>query len=137
MQTFLPYPSLELSAKALDRQRLGKQRVEAMQILQTLAGVSKGWANHPAVKMWKGHEYVLAAYAITMCREWKARGYKDTCEDKIVALMEKFPQGKRRPEFIGDEKFHSSHRSNLLRKDPEFYGQFGWNDDPAAPYVWP
>jgi hypothetical protein len=137
MQTFLPYPSLELSAKTLDRQRLGKQRIEAMQILQTLAGVSKGWANHPAVKMWKGHECVLAAYAITMCREWKARGYKDTCEDKIVALMEKFPQGKRRPEFIGDEKFHSSHRSNLLRKDPEFYGQFGWNDDPAAPYVWP
>jgi len=33
MQTFLPYPDLRDSVACLDNKRLGKQRVEAMQIL--------------------------------------------------------------------------------------------------------
>lgn len=36
MQTFLPYPSFIKSAQCLDNKRLGKQRVEAYQILQIL-----------------------------------------------------------------------------------------------------
>lgn len=36
MQTFLPYPQFWESARVLDRQRLGKQRVEALQILKVL-----------------------------------------------------------------------------------------------------
>lgn len=36
MQTFLPYPSFELSARVLDDKRLGKQRVECLQILKAL-----------------------------------------------------------------------------------------------------
>jgi hypothetical protein len=50
MQTFLPYESYARSAAVLDRQRLGKQRVEAMQILRVLAGETAGWGNHPAVR---------------------------------------------------------------------------------------
>lgn len=34
MQTFLPYANFEASAKVLDYKRLGKQRVEAKQILE-------------------------------------------------------------------------------------------------------
>ena len=41
------------------------------------------------------------------------------------------------PSWLGDLDFHASHRSNLLRKDPEWYGQFGWNDPHDLPYVWP
>jgi len=36
MQTFLPYPNFDASAAVLDDRRLGKQRVEAKQILLTL-----------------------------------------------------------------------------------------------------
>ena len=32
MQTFLPYADFKRSAESLDNKRLGKQRVEAMQI---------------------------------------------------------------------------------------------------------
>lgn len=32
---------------------------------------------------------------------------------------------------------HASHRSNLLRKEPEYYTQFGWTEPPDLPYVWP
>ena len=38
VNTFLPYPDFVKSAKALDYKRLGKQRVEAWQILRALRG---------------------------------------------------------------------------------------------------
>ncbi len=53
MQTFLPYPDFKRSAKVLDYRRLGKQRVEALQILKALQVENYGWRNHPIVKMWK------------------------------------------------------------------------------------
>jgi hypothetical protein len=40
------------------------------------------------------------------------------------------------PHWLGDEEFHASHRSNLLRKDFEYYSKHGWTDNPEDPYVW-
>lgn len=142
MQTFLPLTSLESCARVLDRQRLGKQRVEAWQILQTLdpTNPKRGWRNHPAVKMWAGYEPALALYGMNLCREWMSRGYKDTMLDRFVAALRSFEaQGNypRQPSWWGDDDFHASHRANLLRKDPVWYGQFGWTEDPSLPYVWP
>ncbi len=62
MQTFLPYPDFEASARVLDDRRLGKQRVEALQVLRALTRAQYGWKHHPAVRMWAGHEEALAAY---------------------------------------------------------------------------
>ena len=59
MQTFLPYKSFRKTALCLDNKRLGKQRVETLQILRALTGYynqSGAWLNHPAVKMWRGYE---------------------------------------------------------------------------------
>lgn len=134
MQTFLPYADLEQSARVLDYRRLGKQRVECLQILQTLTGTSKGWQNHPAVKMWRGHEDLLQVYGIAVCEEWIRRGYKDTCLGKIEALHADC--GANTPAWWGNEDFHKSHQSNLLRKAPEHYGQF-FRVSPDLPYVWP
>lgn len=36
MQTFLPFPNFTMTALVLDQKRLGKQRVECLQILKTL-----------------------------------------------------------------------------------------------------
>ena len=40
------------------------------------------------------------------------------------------------PVWLGKEEFHASHRANLLRKDYEFYSQYGWTEDSSNPYVW-
>ena len=40
------------------------------------------------------------------------------------------------PWWLGFEPLHSSHRANLLRKDPEYYSKHNWTEDPADPYVW-
>jgi hypothetical protein len=61
MQTFLPYPDFARSAACLDYRRLGKQRVECLQI----------------------------------------------------------------------------HRAALLAKDPAWYGQYGWKEEPKIEYWWP
>jgi hypothetical protein len=41
------------------------------------------------------------------------------------------------PFWLGNEKFHASHRSNLLRKDFKFYSQYGWQEENNLPYIWP
>lgn len=138
MQTFLPFKSFSASAAYLDRQRLGKQRVEVYQILRALTGVTKGWTNHPATKMWRGHINALVRYGEAICNEWIMRGYKDTMLDKIRSF--KNDETGRPPAWLGDERLHSSHRANLARKDPDQYGlngHAGWSDDPDMPYYWP
>ena len=143
MQTFLPYPSFFKSAQCLDYRRLGKQRVEAWQILQTLRRKSSGWKYHPAVKMWKGHEIILATYGAVMCQEWIRRGYVDTLLPRFMAFINrslghtKDYGDKKRPAWIGSRKFHSSHKSNLMRKDKVYYGKHFGNFRNDLPYVWP
>lgn len=141
MQTFLPYASYVRSATILDMRRLGKQRVETLQILNTLLGIKKGWSNHPAVKMWEGYEVSLSFYGVIMCTEWIARGYKDTLCDRFqdtrTRLVDSGEYFLGDPWWLGDVQFHDSHKSNLLRKDPQYYAHFNQWVSPDLPYVWP
>jgi hypothetical protein len=197
MQTFLPNPNFTLSARILDNKRLGKQRVEAKQIMEinlaiqnpTLWGIDYSnkklfkygngyelgydsvtgfyghstvkyyreknkipWENHPAVRMWRGYEIALAYYGATMCREWIKRGFKDTILDffvhKYPPLMpdssgvlgisqEYYPEWMKNIQVVYD--FCYSHRANLMRKDPVFYGKYNWEffgDYNVEPYKW-
>lgn len=139
MQTFLPYKDFAASAKALDNKRLGKQRVETLQILRALTGQSKGWVNHPATRMWRGHEVALCSYGVKICAEWIGRGFKDTCSEKILDIYDALPVAASRdmPSWLGTEVLHLSHRSNLVRKDPAHYGAMWPYVPPTIPYVWP
>lgn len=135
MQTFLPDPSFELSARCLDRQRLGKQRVEVLQLLRALHGQTAGWARHPAALMWRGHEQALVLYGIVVCEEWLRRGYLDTCMPKISAFLRAAEPSM--PAWLGQPDFHLSHQSNLVRKKPEHYRPYFPGVTPDLPYVWP
>ncbi|SHH24070.1 hypothetical protein SAMN05443575_3511 [Jatrophihabitans endophyticus] len=137
MQTFLPVPDFAESARVLDDARLGKQRVEAFQIIRALDGVTRGWRNHPAVRMWRGYEPALLRYGLAVCDEWDRRGNADTVRAKLADHARE--EGRRvfLPDWVGDDAVHASHRSNLLRKDPDFYGRYGWSEPADLPYVWP
>jgi len=151
MQTFLAYPDFKLSLQILDVKRLGKQRLEALQILKMITPhytidetlkffpskemriFKHGWKNHPAVLMWIGYENALALYYNISLEVWKDRGYKQTmlqatiCNGKDIIM----------PDWFGNDEFHASHRSNLLRKKKEFYNQYGWTEKDDLEYVWP
>lgn len=130
MQTFLPFSDFKKSAEVLDFRRLGKQRSEALTIIRAIE-VGNGWSGHPAVKMWEGYTRALKVYHDVVIEEWVNRGFENNMDfydvNKPIEL----------PPWLGDERLHRSHRSNLLRKDPEFYGQYGWEVSPDLEYFWP
>lgn len=134
VNTFLPYPDYAKSAASLDNKRLGKQRVEALQIIRVNLGYTKGWRNHPAAVMWRGHLGSLCVYTLAMCVEWVNRGYKDSVASQVAELMKEIPPDISRPWWMGNQEFHDSHQSNLNRKDPIYY-QFPVPNN--LPYKWP
>lgn len=161
MQTFVPLTSTATDiAKVLDNKRLNKQALEGWQILMTLLELDpqgnhrtpKGWYNHPAVKMWRGHEMALFMYIYAMVEEWKNRGYKSTIATKAwntvqVAMERKLiTEDISAPAWLENkelfEQIASSHRTALLNKDYEWYSQFGWAEDTGVrpdtyEYIWP
>jgi len=134
MQTFLPHPNMEQSVRCLDMRRLGKQRVEALQIFKIVAGITpeSRWRNHPAVKMWMGYPGPIAHYMNLCIEEWVRRGYKNTMSLHPLDVYK-----MQLPPWFGCEMFHISHQSNLLRKNYKWYSQFGWNVPNDLPYYWP
>ena len=130
MQTFLPYADFQKTAKCLDDKRLGKQRVECLQILKAIYIPDYGWRHHPAVNMWKDYPHALQSYMNTCIREWIDRGFKNTM------AIEKLDRFIELPQWLGNATLHASHRSNLLRKDKQFYSKFKWKENDCMPYYW-
>lgn len=130
MQTFLPYPEFNESAAVLDRQRLGKQRVEAYQIIKAV-NFGGGWSNHPIVIMWSSFENALKMYSNSMVEEWVRRGYRNNLEIYDLDGCEIIY-----PWWLGIEELHASHRAALLAKDYKHYSKYGWLEAPRISYVW-
>ena len=148
MQTFLPHADFERSARTLDGKRLGKQRVETIQIVRALTRSGYGWGNHPAVLMWKGFEEALGRYGFACCEAWVELGFGDTCALTIatdlraagiedVRTQPELAVAGALPPWLGDDAVHRSHRSALVRKDPEHYRSLFPDVPDDLPYVWP
>ena len=137
MQTFLPYAEFERSAQVLDYRRLGKQRVETWQLIRAINGETRGWRNHPAAVMWRDHVPALALYGKVICEEWIRRGYNDSMLPRFELILSGHSEGPELPSWLGNENFHVSHQSNLIRKFPEHY-RMHWPEVPEdLPYIWP
>lgn len=149
MQTFVPLYTYQDCARVLDMRRLGKQRVEVLQIYNALTrtelGPHRGWRAHPAVRMWEGHEFALLVYGIYICNEWTSRGYSDTLTENFKSKLSNHTQEvidfstttPPLPPWWGDERVHASHRASLLMKDRAWYSQWGWTETPSSAYFWP
>lgn len=155
MQTFLPFRDFDSCARHLDYRRLGKQRVEAFQLLcglrdpwaleererrlteqgKAVKPIQNGWTNHPASKMWRGHTEMLGNYMNTMISEWVARGYNNTMNHRPSSDC------PTPPDWMLDatemDYLIRTHRSNLIRKLPEHYGPMWPSVSPDMEYHWP
>ncbi|GJQ43953.1 MAG: hypothetical protein JETCAE03_34510 [Ignavibacteriaceae bacterium] len=119
--------------QCLDKSRLGNQVWR-----EGLTLIRGGWPNHPASKMWRGHEFHLGLYLLAGLSVLRERSGKDYNEIEMKIKTEMFKhKNTGAPKWLGDDKFHSSHRSNLLRKNKEHYSQFGWKESDNLPYYWP
>jgi hypothetical protein len=145
MQTFLPVADFTESARLLDNPRLGKQRVECLQVLRALELPDYGWANHPVVTMWRGHTAGLVVYSLAMVQVWQERGFADSTRtlitefapDAATMTQAEAAAAGLLPSWVGDEELHRSHRSNLIAKDPGFYRSRFPGDPDDLPYKWP
>lgn len=81
--------------------------------------------------MWHNYLDALKLYHNLSIFVWKERGFKNNM------VLYDISKEVEMPCWLGWEKFHSSHRSNLLRKDPIHYGRYGWNEPNNLEYVWP
>jgi len=79
--------------------------------------------------MWTPYVPALKQYTNIIITEWIGRGYNNNMEFYDIDNVEY-------PEWLGNEKFHSSHRANLLRKDFDWYSQFKWTENSESPYLW-
>lgn len=151
---------LVIAASALQLRRVEEQYVRIPR------GERVPWGNHPAVKMWVGYVRALCHYGLTCMAEnlrrtdpsssvagdlpltlpinirlqdpirharfmrlfeW-ARLVEDPSSDFRVFVL---------PMFVGNEDFHESHRSNLIRKNPTHYRPLWPNVPDNLPYIWP
>lgn len=149
VQTFLPCEDFDASAEVLDVRRLGKQRVEVIQVLRALTVPGYGWRHHPAAAMWAGYEEALVRYGLQVCAHWRRGGRADTCATTLVAdlgatvgIAEVRAQAEldaagELPPWLGDEAFHRSHQAALVKKDPDHYRPLFPDVPDDLPYVWP
>lgn len=132
MQVFLSEYSFAGSAQVLDTKRLVKQLLEGRQIMTILANESPSgaWRNHPAVKMFRGHERTLYAYLYAIKDEMIARKYKWEKNWEVIqdTYMRNFLNEKQdAPEWMLNEEFDRviiTHRGRLYEKAPELYPQY-------------
>lgn len=148
MQTFLPYPDFARSAAVLDVRRLGKQRVEVIQIVRALTVPTYAWKSHPAVLMWEGYEEALGAYGMAVVDRWREIGFDDTCGPTISAELatagvaplraqDELAGAGALPPWLHDERLHLTHRSALVRKDPDTYRPLFGDVADDLDYWWP
>jgi hypothetical protein len=149
VQTFLPHPDFHAAAAVLDSRRLGKQRVEAIQVLRALTVPGYGWRHHPAAAMWAGYEEALTLFGLVTCEVWTATGRQDTCSATLRAdllrgtglaverTQQELAGAAELPPWLGDTAFHRSHQSALVRKLPEHYRRHFPDVPDDLPYVWP
>jgi len=145
VQTFLPYADFARSAAVLDSPRLGKQRVECLQVLRALELDEYGWRSHPVVVMWRGRTPALVVYSLEVVRAWRERGHADSTEPLITEFAPEHVGSTQAdlardgllPGWLGGEDVHRSHRSALLRKDRRYYGRVFGDEPDDLPYSWP
>lgn len=156
VNTFITSSYLPNTFKDLDYRRLGKQRVEAKQIIDILEKIdagedvsSIGFASHTATKMWIGYTNALKAYYNLCLDEWINRGYKnkmvkyDIDETRFTNRESVFDGVKTTfltedteysfPPFTSFRPFILFHRSALYKKDPKYYVKF--LNEELEPYV--
>lgn len=153
MQTFLPFSDFDECARVLDSKRLNKQIRESKQILCAIIADQparrerqrkwgKFYPNHPAVKMWRGHQLALIDYTLAMIEEFRRRGGQDRVNvqrwfERVASMLSAWGYSKDTPWWLGEEELHASHRSNLLKKEPDWYCKFDWTEGDGLPYWWP
>lgn len=144
----------------LDQARLGKQRVEAYQIVLAYEEATKrnpakysGWLNLPAVRMWDGYLPALYVYGILNCMVWRKAGHEDSLLEQFqlrrrIWLSTQNNGGDsasaqpRRPWWFGHPAMVRTHQTKLYHKNSAAWVEqhktaTAKHEPMKLPYLWP
>lgn len=133
MDILIPIPDFVESSAVFTEDELKYQVRNISRALNALHEVSHlPLLKDPMVKMWKGHEVMLAEYGITLAEEFLSREMA-TEKSQVVADLNNIEWhmgnatagefSMEKPPWFGDLRVHQSHQSELLRINKEHYGQ--------------
>ncbi len=129
-------------------EKQGRLIIAGMDMGVYQSDTKRAWENHPATRMWVRWRWALLCYCYAINREWVRRGNSDDTRKKLEAIGFEMTQDHLAdyasknnvtllPPWLGLDKFHASHRAQLLVKDERHYGKFGWAEYDGRPYYWP
>lgn len=123
MQIYLPDVSFE-SVRFLSNRHLSSQtRVSIPWVLEDLH------QNYKCYGVWKNHKGSLLDLALVCVDELMVRG-KETKELLIYFQSQKY-ENHELPDVIGNYLYHAGMRSELLKKDFEYYRMHRWREKPG------
>lgn len=145
MITWFTRFSFDRSAADLTDITLGQQIDEGYEVFKALTGQdSKVDDNAPVLRMWEGYEFALGLYVMCAGDQFtRIRRNIDMTFYEVYNDMQVMKQND--PEFVyeappwfRDADLCRSHRSNLIRRQPENYNDGRWpGTPPVMPYLWP
>lgn len=150
MITYVTHRGYGATAAALDDRKLGRQRVEAQEIFNTLT-LGEELPKDPVYRMWEGYEFALGIYCMMLCMEFTMhRGIADKIFWEVAAALKEMKRSDasfsmEHPPWHDDKDVMRSHRSNLLRLQNEgdavaghdYLKHFGKATPKNMPYLWP
>jgi hypothetical protein len=137
MQIYLPFTKIKLNVSILNELDLLHQRAVALTVAETITGQGKGWQWHPGVTMWLDNEPLLGHIALALDEEWARRsqtdermtpaGVRGLSKDYQLRInelgMAKLSAPPPMPWWWGVKRFHDGNQSELIRHEPNWYGQ--------------
>lgn len=116
-------------------------------IFDVVTGMTSPDGNRPVYKMWSQYEFALGIYGMLMSMELTMNRhvadktfwhFKDAiAEMKKSFAMEDVSFTYEKPPWFEDTDVLMSHRSNLVRRYPERYGDKWKSVQEDMPYLWP
>lgn len=143
--TYLPYPSLTLTASSLHTDELEQARHSALEILYAIIDprlARSSTLDHPCTRMWQTYPLKLISYALTLNCEWTSRGNEDKATPEIATLQNLLPRAKwdrSEPWWWMLPAVSRSHQSLLMELRPGWYSAWFSKEElrPGEPIFWP
>ena len=145
---WIPFANFRMTTHVLDARTLGRQLFVCADVLETHVQSCRRKGHRAETLhalMWRDYPGAIIRMMVCALQEIRLRGYPQPLPDPRTAEGQRLylvgeeisSRLDEIPPWLGSGSLHASHRSRLLREDPEWYMQFDWRELPSGDLEWP
>lgn len=138
---YLPHPDFEVSAQAFDSAMLQVNIDNIINLLENFHETEFAQPVDDRQRLaWKDHEVSLCWYGIVLCVEMERRQLHASSRARLEWHLDMASAGAfsmDRPDWVGDERVHTSHQSQLIAHNPRVYAPAFPGIPDNLPVWWP